>query len=204
MEQLVFATNNLHKLTEVRSMLEPAFKIISLADINCFDDIPETADTLDGNALLKANFVYSRFGLNCFADDTGLEIESLNGAPGVYSARYAGEDNNAQNNMNKVLSLLTGNNSRKASFRTVIALIQQNKISYFEGKIEGVISTEPQGVNGFGYDPIFIPNGYDVSFAELDAKEKNKISHRALAVEKLVNYLKSTVNDSLNYEFILL
>jgi len=191
MEQLVFATNNLHKLTEVRSMLEPVFKIISLADINCFDDIPETANTLDGNALLKANFVYSRYGLNCFADDTGLEIESLNSAPGVYSARFAGEDNNANNNMNKVLTLLTGNENRNACFRTVIALIQQNKISYFEGKIEGVIAKEPQGVNGFGYDPIFIPNGYDVSFAEIDAKEKNKISHRALAVEKLVYYLKS-------------
>jgi XTP/dITP diphosphohydrolase len=190
MEKLVFATNNLHKLTEVRSMLEPEFEIISLADLNCFDDIAETAETLDGNALLKANYIYSKFGINCFADDTGLEVESLHGAPGVYSARYAGEDNNAHNNMNKVLSLLGDNKNRKACFRTVISLIRHNKIIYFEGKIEGKIALKPQGENGFGYDPIFIPDEYNVSFAELDAVEKNKISHRALAVEKLVNYLK--------------
>jgi len=190
MDKLVFATNNSHKLTEVRAILEPEFEIISLADINCFDDIAETAETLEGNALLKANYIHSKFDINCFADDTGLEVEGLNGAPGVYSARYAGKDNNAFNNMSKVLYLLGENNNRKACFRTVIALIQHTKISYFEGKIEGTIALKPQGENGFGYDPIFIPNGYDVSFAQLDAIEKNKISHRALAVEKLVNYLK--------------
>jgi XTP/dITP diphosphohydrolase len=190
MEKLVFATNNSHKLTEVRAILEPEFEIISLGDLNCFDDIAETAETLDGNALLKANYIYSKFGVNCFADDTGLEVEGLHGAPGVYSARYAGEDNNAFNNMSKVLYLLGDNKNRKACFRTVIALIQQNKISYFEGKIEGTIALRPQGENGFGYDPIFIPNGYYVSFAEIDSVENNKISHRALSVEKLVNYLK--------------
>lgn len=189
MKKLVFATNNAHKLNEVRAMLEPVFSIISLADLNCLEDIPETANTLEGNALLKAKYVHDKFGLDCFADDTGLEVDALNGEPGVYSARYAGEDHDAQNNMNKVLTLLADKPNRKACFRTVIALIQGEKITYFEGKIDGKILYNQQGDSGFGYDPIFRAEGYKLSFAQLSADEKNHISHRALAVKKLANYL---------------
>jgi len=190
MNKLVFATNNAHKLAEVRAILEPEFTIISLDDLNCKDDIPETADTLEGNALLKATYIHEKFGLDCFADDTGLEIEELGGEPGVYSARYAGEDNNSDNNMRKVLSLLENKTNRKASFRTVIALILGEKTLYFSGEIKGDITLHPQGESGFGYDPIFVPEGYQLSFAQLSAGEKNKISHRALAVNKLINFLK--------------
>jgi len=191
MKKLVFATNNAHKLKEVRAILEPYFKIISLADLKCEDDIPETANTLEGNALLKAQYIHNKFGLDCFADDTGLEIEALGGEPGVYSARYAGEDNNAQNNMNKVLRLLGENKNRVACFRTVIALIKGNETLFFDGRIEGDIAAEPFGNAGFGYDPIFIPNGNQLSFAQLSAEEKNEISHRAVAVKKLVSFLLS-------------
>jgi len=190
MNKLVFATNNAHKLAEVRAILEPEFTIISLDDLNCKDDIPETADTLEGNALLKATYIHEKFGLDCFADDTGLEIEELGGEPGVYSARYAGEDNNSDNNMRKVLFLLENKTNRKASFRTVIALILGEKTLYFSGEIKGDITLHPQGESGFGYDPIFVPEGYQLSFAQLSAGEKNKISHRALAVNKLINFLK--------------
>jgi len=189
MKKLVFATNNAHKLAEVRAILEPLFTIISLDDLNCVDVIPETADTLDGNALLKAKYIHDKFGLNCFADDTGLEVEALGGEPGVYSARYAGEDNNACNNMCKLLTKLGDNKNRKACFRTVIALILGDKINYFEGNIKGNIALQPRGDSGFGYDPIFIPDNYLVSFAQLSAAEKNKISHRALAVKRLSDYL---------------
>ena len=189
MKKLVFATNNAHKLSEVRAILATQYEIISLAELNCFDDIPETADTLEGNALLKAQYIFDKFQVNCFADDTGLEVDALNGAPGVYSARYAGEDNDAKKNVEKLLLNLTGENIRTANFRTVIALIENGKIHYFEGKIEGKIATEPKGETGFGYDPVFIPNGYSQSFAELGTEEKNKISHRALAVQKLADYL---------------
>jgi len=190
MNKLVFATNNAYKLAEVRAILEPEFTIISLDDLNCKDDIPETADTLEGNALLKATYIHERFGLDCFADDTGLEIEALGGEPGVYSARYAGEDNNSYNNMSKVLSLLENKTNRKACFRTVIALILGKKTSFFEGKIDGDITLLPRGESGFGYDPIFVPEGYLLSFAQLGADEKNKISHRALAVNKLIDFLQ--------------
>ncbi len=190
MKKLVFATNNAHKLAEVRAILEPEFKIISLAELNCNDDIPETADTLEGNALLKAQYIYEKFGFDCFADDTGLEVEALNGEPGVYSARYAGEENISTNNMHKVLTLLGDNKNRTACFRTVISLIESGKVSYFEGKIDGKIALEPRGDSGFGYDPIFIPKNHVSSFAQLSAEEKNKISHRALAVKKLVQHLK--------------
>ena len=190
MNKLVFATNNAHKLAEVRAILEPEFTIISLDDLNCKDDIPETADTLEGNALLKSTYIHEKFGLDCFADDTGLEIEELGGEPGVYSARYAGEDNNSDNNMRKVLSLLENKTNRKASFRTVIALILGEKTLYFSGEIKGDITLHPQGESGFGYDPIFVPEGYQLSFAQLSAGEKNKISHRALAVNKLIDFLK--------------
>lgn len=193
MKKLVFATNNAHKLSEVRAILSD-YKIVSLSEIHCFDDIPETADTLEGNALLKAQYVYEKFGLNCFADDTGLEVDALNGEPGVYSARYAGEDHNAQNNMMKLLERLGENTNRKAHFRTVITLIEDGEVQYFEGRIDGQIAKLPQGNAGFGYDPIFVPNEYEKSFAELGTEEKNKISHRALAVQKLVNYLQKKSN----------
>lgn len=191
MRKLVFATNNAHKLAEVRAILEPEFEIISLSELGCTDDIPETANTLEGNALLKAQYIQQKFGVDCFADDTGLEIDALGGEPGVYSARYAGEGNNACENMCKVLRLLGDNPNRKACFRTVIALLQGEKQILFEGRIDGDIATNPRGNSGFGYDPIFVPEGYLVSFAELSSEEKNRISHRALAVEKLVEHLKS-------------
>jgi XTP/dITP diphosphohydrolase len=190
MKKLVFATNNLHKLEEVRAILEPDYQIVSLSELGCFDDIPETAVTLEGNALLKAQYIYEKFGLDCFADDTGLEIETLNGEPGVYSARYAGEDCVAENNMKKVLHLMDNAQNRRASFRTVIALIESGEHRFFEGKIEGAITKSPQGNHGFGYDPIFVPNGFDQSFAELSSEQKNEISHRALAIKKLVEYLQ--------------
>jgi XTP/dITP diphosphohydrolase len=189
MNKLVFATNNAHKLAEVKAILEPQFTIISLNELNCNDEIPETADTLQGNALLKATYIHDKFGLDCFADDTGLEIVELNGEPGVYSARYAGEDNNSVNNMNKVLTLLENKTNRKACFRTVIALFQSEKTIFFEGRINGNIALLPQGESGFGYDPIFIPEGFQRSFAQLSSEEKNKISHRALAVKKLIEFL---------------
>jgi XTP/dITP diphosphohydrolase len=190
MKELVFATNNEHKLAEVRAILAPLIRIISLNDLNCTDEIPETADTLEGNALIKAKYIHNKFGIDCFADDTGLEVEALGGEPGVFSARYAGVANNAVDNMNKVLNLLGDNNNRKASFRTVIALIHSNNTTFFEGKIEGNISTHPYGKTGFGYDPIFIPKGYSESFAQLSTDKKNKISHRALAINNLVSFLK--------------
>jgi len=190
MKKLVFATNNAHKLSEVKAILEPAFTIVSLADLNFFDDIDETATTLEGNALLKAQFIHDKFGLDCFADDTGLEVEALNGEPGVYSARYAGEQRKACENMTKVLTLLENETNRKACFRTVIALVIAGETSIFEGKIEGTITTQPRGNSGFGYDPIFVPTDYFMSFAQLSADEKNEISHRALAVKKLADYLQ--------------
>jgi len=189
MKKLVFATNNAHKLAEVRAILEPFFTIISLADLNCTDEIPETASSLEGNALLKAKYIHDKFGLDCFADDTGLEVDAMGGRPGVYSARFAGEDNNACENMYKVLRILGDNPNRSACFRTVIVLFYGTNISFFEGKIEGNISAHPRGENGFGYDPIFVPDEYLVSFAQLNADEKNKISHRALAVKELANHL---------------
>lgn len=193
MKKLVFATNNAHKLSEVRAILAPDYQITSLAELNCFDDIPETAHTLEGNALLKANYIFEKFGCDCFADDTGIEVEALNGEPGVFSARYAGEANDSKANMQKLLQNLGDNTNRKACFRTVIALILDGKQQFFEGRIDGKISLEPQGTAGFGYDPIFIPNGYTESFAELGIDEKNKISHRALAVKKLAEYLKTMI-----------
>lgn len=194
MNELVFATNNQHKLSEVRAILEPLFTIVSLAELNCNDEIPETADTLEGNALIKARYIHDKFGLDCFADDTGLEVEALGGEPGVYSARYAGEENDATKNMSKVLKLLGNNTNRAACFRTVITLIQGKDVKFFEGRIDGEIAKHPGGESGFGYDPIFIPKGYDLSFAQLDIDEKNQISHRALAVKKLADYLLHNSN----------
>ncbi|OGS71350.1 MAG: non-canonical purine NTP pyrophosphatase [Flavobacteria bacterium RIFCSPLOWO2_12_FULL_35_11] len=187
--KLVFATNNKHKLEEVQAMLTN-FEIVSLADINCFEDIPETADTLEGNAILKANFITEKYGLDCFADDTGLEVEALNKEPGVYSARYAGENNNAEANMNKLLKNLENTQNRKAQFKTAIALNIQGKQFIFEGVCKGTILTEKRGDSGFGYDPIFMPDGFNRSFAEMNLAEKGNISHRGKAVEKLVTFLK--------------
>lgn len=190
-KKLVFATNNPHKLDEVTKILSHKLDILSLKDIGCHEDIPETADTIEGNALLKANFVKEHFDLDCFADDTGLEIAVLNNEPGVYSARYAGEDCIAQNNMQKVLKKMEGMTNRKACFITVIALIYEGQTYTFEGKITGTILTEKRGDSGFGYDPIFMPDGYTQTFAELGEDIKNKISHRAIATNKLFRFLET-------------
>ncbi len=190
MRKLVFATNNRHKLEEVSEVLKGHLEILSLKEINCFDDIPETADTLEGNALLKAEHIYNNYGYDCFADDTGLEVEALDGRPGVYSARYGGEDQNSARNIEKLLYELQGKENRRARFRTVVALIEAGKVNYFEGKIEGRIIDTPKGTTGFGYDPVFVPDGYSQTFAELGSELKNKISHRALAIHALIKYLK--------------
>lgn len=191
--KLVFATNNLNKLAEVQKMLPNSITLLSLKDINCFDDIEETATTLEGNAKIKANYITNKFGYNCFADDTGLEIESLKGAPGVYSARYAGEPVNSENNMQKVLSELKENQNRNAQFRTSICLNLNGEQFLFDGVCKGEILTKKQGEKGFGYDPIFQPTGFNKSFAEMTSEEKNKISHRGIAIQQLVAFLK-TIN----------
>lgn len=200
--KIVFATNNQHKLQEIRDILGSEFEIVSLKDIGCDVDIPETGNTLEDNAMQKAQYVYNHYNLSCFADDTGLEVEALNGEPGVHSARYAeGTDHDSEANMAKLLRNLEGKDNRKARFRTVIALIQKQdvcpcgctsikKVNRFEGIVDGSIATEKHGTAGFGYDPIFVPEGYDKSFAELGESIKNGISHRARAVAKLAEYLK--------------
>lgn len=191
-DKLVVATNNAHKLEEIIAILGDNMEILSLKDINCDADIPETAETLEGNAILKAAYIYNNYGLNCFADDTGLEVEALNGAPGVYSARYAqGEGSNAEENMKKLLQELSDKTNRKAQFRTAICLIIDGEQHLFEGIVKGEITTQKQGTTGFGYDPIFIPEGYTETFAELGSDIKNTISHRARAVHKLSDYLKA-------------
>ncbi len=190
--KLVFATNNAHKLEEVAAILGDQVELLSLNDIGCQTDIPETAETLEGNALLKSSYIYKNYHLDCFADDTGLEVETLNGAPGVYSARYAGgEGHDAQANMLKLLHELDGKENRKAQFRTAISLILDGKEYLFEGVIKGEIIKEKRGDSGFGYDPVFMPEGYDRTFAELGNDIKNQISHRALAVQKLCEFLQS-------------
>lgn len=191
METLVFATNNQHKLEEVKNITNHLVQIVSLSDIGCHDDIPETADTLEGNALLKARYVKEHYGYDCFADDTGLEVEILNNAPGVYSARYAGPGHDAEANMQKLLQEMEGKTNRKARFRTVIALIREGKEYLFDGIIDGVIIKEKRGDSGFGYDPVFLPDGFTQTFAELGNHTKNKISHRALAVNKLAAFLST-------------
>lgn len=190
MKTLVFATNNAHKLEEVRAILGNDFQIASLKEIGCHDDIPETADTLEGNAMQKAQYIKDKFGMDCFADDTGLEVEALNNAPGVFSARYAGPDHDSEANMKKLLHEMEGKENRKARFRTVIALLLDGKEYTFEGIVKGNIIEEKRGDSGFGYDPIFVPEGYDLTFAELGNDIKNKISHRAEAVKKLSAFLK--------------
>ena len=189
--KLVFATNNLHKLKEVQEMLSNSIEVLSLKDIGCFEDIEETEITLEGNAKLKADYITEKYGFDCFADDTGLEVEALDGNPGVYSARYAGEHGNAEKNMEKLLNELQNKSSRKAKFRTIIALNLKNKQYLFEGICDGEILNEKSGVKGFGYDPIFKPKNASSSFAEMNSEEKNIISHRGIAIQELVQFLNS-------------
>lgn len=191
MPELIFATNNLHKLQEIQHAVGNRISILSLSDIGCNEDIPETASTLEGNASLKSWYIYRHFNKNCFADDTGLEVEHLNGRPGVLSARYAGPGHDHQKNIEKLLTELQGAGNRKARFRTVISLIVNGKEIVFEGIVNGNISEQKHGDKGFGYDPVFIPEGYQKSFAEMDLDEKNIISHRGMAVRKLLDYLKT-------------
>ena len=188
-KKLVFATNNAHKLEEIASILGDKIELLSLKDIHCQADIPETADTLEGNAIQKAEYIHQHYGMDCFADDTGLEVEALNGAPGIYSARYAGEGHDAEANMKKLLENMQDKENRKAQFHTAICLIMDGETHLFEGIVKGEIIKEKKGGAGFGYDPIFVPEGYDLTFAELGNDIKNTISHRAKAVEKLCSFL---------------
>ena len=188
--KLVFASNNKNKIQEIQALVPNTIQIVSLEEIGCTEDIPETADTIEGNAILKANYVTEKYGYDCFADDTGLEVEALNGAPGVYSARYAGEQKDANDNMDKLLSKLEDKSNRKANFKTVIALNLNGKQNLFTGIINGKIIEEKIGTNGFGYDPIFVADGYEKTFAELSMEEKSTISHRGIAVKELILFLQ--------------
>lgn len=189
--KLVFASNNQNKIKEIQLLLPESIQILSLEDIGCLEDIPETAATIEGNAILKANYVTAKYGYNCFADDTGLEVETLNGEPGVYSARYAGEQRDANDNMDKLLANLKDKSNRIANFKTVICLNWNGEQHLFTGIINGKIIEEKIGTNGFGYDPIFVADGFDKTFAELTIEEKSLISHRGLAVKQLVDFLSS-------------
>ncbi|MCB0446596.1 MAG: non-canonical purine NTP diphosphatase [Gelidibacter sp.] len=189
--QLVFATNNLNKLKEVQSLIPQHIKLLSLEDIGCFEDVPETQHTIEDNAIQKAEYIKTHHGYDCFADDTGLEVEALNGEPGVYSARYAGEQRNADDNMDKLLNELKPHTNRQAQFKTVIALHLNGKLETFTGICEGNITVSKQGDNGFGYDPIFKAKGYKKTFAEISMEEKNSIGHRGKAVKQLVDFLNS-------------
>ena len=195
--KLVFATNNPHKIEEMRHMLSPVFEILSLDDIGCDEEIPEDRETLEDNASQKSHYIFNRYGMNCFADDTGLEIDALNGEPGVYSARYAGPQRNSHDNVRLVLEKMSKINQRKARFRTVISLIINGVETRFEGIVNGVILREERGEGGFGYDPVFQPEESDLAFAEMSLSEKNKISHRGRAISALVNYLNQ--HDNINW-----
>ena len=186
---LIFATSNQNKVLEIQKILPKKFNIKSLKDLNYFEDVPENETTIEGNAIFKANYIYEKFNINVFADDTGLEVEALNGEPGVHSARYAGTTRNSEKNIKKLLKNLKNIKNRNARFKTVIALIIDNKLHIFSGIVEGYILDSPKGNNGFGYDPIFCPNGFDKSFAELTLKEKNLISHRSFAMKKLIDFI---------------
>lgn len=192
--RLCFATNNKHKIREIEALLGQAYQLLSLEDIGCTIELPEDRDTLEGNSLQKASYVYDHFQVDCFADDTGLEVAALNGAPGVYSARYAGPEKDTKENMALLLKNLEGKSERTAQFRTVITLIIKGKQVQFEGIVKGKIADHYQGNEGFGYDPIFIPEGHDKTFAEMTQDKKNEISHRGLAIQKLVAYLKEEAN----------
>jgi XTP/dITP diphosphohydrolase len=191
MRKLVFATNNQHKLNEISAIVPPGFDIVGLQDIGCNEEIIESADTLEGNADIKSKYVFEQYGLECFADDTGLEVESLGGRPGVYSARYAGEEGDADKNIDKLLMEMSGVKNRKARFRTIISLVLNGKIKHFEGIVNGHIVDERKGMDGFGYDPVFMPDKYAQTFAEMPLELKNSISHRGMATRKLVEYLKT-------------
>lgn len=186
---ICFATNNANKLKEIREIVQQKVNIVSLAEIGCQEELPETGNTLAANSLQKAQYVLDHYGVNCFADDTGLEVASLAGEPGVYSARFAGPGNDSEANMNLLLEKLAGIENRKAQFRTVITLLKDGQVHQFEGTVKGTIAVEKSGSTGFGYDPLFIPEGHERTFAEMSAEEKNKISHRGRAVAKLVDYL---------------
>ena len=190
MNKIVFATNNKHKLFEIREILSADFDVVGLTDIGFYDDIPETGDTLAENAWIKSNTIYEKFGIDCFSDDTGLEVEALDGRPGVYSARYAGENCSFEDNVNKLLGELEDCENRNAAFVTVISLMLEGVEYQFEGRVDGKIIKEKHGAKGFGYDPVFMPNGYNITFAEMDASTKNKISHRGKATKKLVDFLQ--------------
>jgi XTP/dITP diphosphohydrolase len=192
MDKFVFATNNLHKIEEIQQIIGTEFEIIGLEEIGCKEEIPETQDTIAGNALQKARFIYDKYQINCFADDTGLEVEALNGEPGVYSARYAGPGRSFEDNIQKLLFELKDKSNRKARFLTVVALIIDNKEYLFEGIINGEIIHDKKGNSGFGYDPIFQPENSDLTFAEMNSEEKNKISHRGKAMQKLIQFLKNS------------
>ena len=189
MRKIVFATNNQHKLEEVRAMIGDYFQVLSLKDIDCNEDIPENGLTFEENAISKARYIKEHYGYDCFADDSGLEVTALNNAPGVFSARYAGEPSNSQRNIEKLMHEMQGKEERSARFRTCIAYLTGEEERYFEGCVEGNIIDTLRGCNGFGYDPLFVPCGYDITFAEMSSEEKNKISHRAIAVQKLIEYL---------------
>ena len=190
MKQIVFATNNKNKLRELREIMDGVYEVLSLDDIGCHEEIVEDAETIEGNAKIKADFVTNKYHVDCFADDTGLEVEALNGAPGVYSARYAGEHCSYQDNVNKMLNAMKGLTNRKAAFRTCIALNLDGKSYCFEGRCDGRITEEQHGTDGFGYDPIFLPDGFDQTFAEMSHEAKNAISHRGRATQKLIAFLK--------------
>ena len=194
-KKLVFATNNKHKLKEIRAIVPHGFNVLGLADIGCSHEIKETAGTLEGNADLKAGHVVDFHGLDCFADDTGLEVDALGGKPGVYSSRYAGEEGDSEKNIDKLLSELEGKPGRSARFRTVISLMLDGRVHHFEGIVEGIILAERRGMEGFGYDPVFLPLGFDQSFAEMPLEIKNSISHRGRATRKLIDFLTKALND---------
>ncbi len=189
--KLVFATANQNKANEIQSLIPPSIEVLTLNDIHCSEEIPETQANIEGNASQKAFYVYNKYQHNCFADDTGLEVDALDGRPGVFSARYAGESKSAEDNMSKILLEMKGISNRKARFKTIISLVINGEEKQFEGVVSGVILSQRQGEKGFGYDPIFLPDGFTMSFAEMDSSQKNKISHRAIAVNKLVEYLKN-------------
>lgn len=191
MRKIVFATNNKHKLDEIKEITKGKLEILSLSDIGCYDDIEEMGTTFEANALIKAQYVKSKYGYDCFADDSGLQVDALAGKPGVYTARYAGEKSTSDDNMTKLLAELSGNDNRNARFKAVIALIENGNNHFFEGTIDGIIAQSKSGVGGFGYDPIFVPNGYLQTFAELDIAIKNQISHRAKAVKGLIEFLSN-------------
>ena len=189
--EICFATNNLHKIKELNSLLGEDIQLLSLEAIGCTEELAETSPTIEGNSAQKAGYVYEKFGVACFADDTGLEVEALNSEPGVYSARYAGEPKNDQRNTEKLLEKLVGITNRKACFKTVLIYIDKNGAKYsFEGRVDGTIISEQKGTHGFGYDPVFVPEGFDKTFAEMDMEEKSTLSHRARAVEKFIHFLK--------------